>query len=105
MSPADKEAYIIANATPFYTILWLQGHIMIYLGHSQGRVIVAHSAWSVTSGKRYENMLGGVVITTLHVGEEYNGMFRHSKTLLERIGAMSDMTILSQNIAQGQIQK
>ncbi|WP_394966288.1 NlpC/P60 family N-terminal domain-containing protein [uncultured Helicobacter sp.] len=105
MSPTDKEAYIIANATPFYTILWLQGHIMIYLGHSQGRVIVAHSAWSVTSGKRYENMLGGVVITTLHVGEEYNGMFRHSKTLLERIGAMSDMTILSQNIAQGRIQK
>lgn len=105
MSPTDKEAYIIANATPFYTILWLQGHIMIYLGHWQGRVIVAHSAWSVTSGKRYENMLGGVAITTLHVGEEYNRAFRHSKTLLERIGAMSDITILSRKVAQGNIQK
>ena len=98
MSPKDKEAYIIANATPFYTILWLQGHIMIYLGHTQGKAIVAHSAWSVTSGKRYENMLGGVVITTLHIGEEYNSSFRHSKTLLERIGAMSDMTMLYQKI-------
>ena len=93
-----KEAYIIANATPFYTILWLQGHIMIYLGHTQGRAIVAHSVWSVTSGKRYENMLGGVVITTLHIGEEHNGVFRRSKTLLERIGAMSDMTTLYQAI-------
>lgn len=98
MPPKDKEAYIIANATPFYTILWLQGHIMIYLGHTQGRAIVAHSVWSVTSGKRYENMLGGVVITTLHIGEEHNGVFRRSKTLLERIGAMSDMTTLYQAI-------
>lgn len=98
MSPKDKEAYIIANATPFYTILWLQGHIMIYLGHTQGKAIVAHSAWSVTSGKRYENMLGGVVITTLHIGEEYNSSFRRSKTMLERIGAMSDMTMLYQKI-------
>lgn len=100
MSPKDKEAYIIANATPFYTILWLQGHIMIYLGHTKGKVVVAHSAWSVTSGKKYENMLGGVVVTTLHIGEEYNGAFRRSRTLLERVGAMSDMTMLYQKIVK-----
>ncbi len=100
MSAKKKEKFIIENATPFYTILWLQGHIMIYLGAIEGRAIVAHSAWSVTSGKKYENLLGGVVVSSLYVGDEKNGIFSRSKTLLERVGAMSDMRVLSEKILQ-----
>lgn len=101
LSRKDKEAYIIAHATPFQSILWLQGHIMLYIGEYQGRAIVAHSAWSAVTGKRYENMLGGVVITTLHTGEEHNSLFASSPLLLDRVEAMSDLSILARRIEEG----
>ncbi len=94
----DKEAFIIANATPFQSILWLQGHIMLYIGEYQGKAIVAHSAWSVTTGKHYENMLGGVVITSLYAGDEHNGFFAKSPLLIDRIQAMSDLSQLAAQI-------
>ncbi|MDD7566909.1 MAG: NlpC/P60 family N-terminal domain-containing protein [Helicobacter sp.] len=103
LSAKQKERFILENATPFYTLLWLQGHIMIYLGSIGDRVIVAHSAWSVRSGKKYDNLLGGVVITSLYVGDERNSYFKKSKTLLEKIGSMSDMSVLAQRIQNGEL--
>lgn len=97
-SSKEKEAYIIANATPYMTLLWQKGHIMLYIGQYKGQALIAHSAWSVTTGKKYENMLGGVVITTLHTGEEHNSFFARSDLLIDKINAMSDLSILSQNI-------
>lgn len=94
----EKEAFIIANATPYQTLLWQSGHIMLYIGHFEGKALIAHSVWSVTTGKKYENMLGGVVITTLHVGEEHNGTFAKSPLLIDKIGAMSDLSILAKQI-------
>lgn len=94
----EKEAYIIANATPYQTILWLQGHIMLYIGEYQGKAIVAHSAWSATTGRGYENMLGGVVITTLYVGDEHNSLFAKSELLIDKVKAMSNISQLATKI-------
>ncbi len=94
MSATQKEKYIIKNATPFATILWLQGHIMLYIGSYEGRAIVAHSVWSVmTQNSRFkvENLLGGAVITTLTPESQKNGTFSKAKTLLDRIKGMSDL--------------
>ncbi len=94
MKAEEKEAYIIKNATPFATILWLKGHIMLYIGSMDGRAIVAHSAWSVTTRSlRYktENLLGGAVITTLVPENQKNGRIKKAKTLLDRILGMSDL--------------
>lgn len=99
-SRTEKEAFIIANATPYHTLLWQSGHIMLYIGHYKGKALIAHSAWSVMSGK-YENMLGGVVITTLYVGDEHNGSFHKSPLLIDKIEAMSDMSLLAQKLQKG----
>lgn len=93
-SAKEKEKMIIQKATPFATILWLKGHIMLYLGVYEGRAIVAHSAWSVMTRKMFsktENLLGGVVITTLTPESDKNGIFVKSKTLLDKILGMSDL--------------
>lgn len=90
----EKERVIIQNATPFATILWLKGHIVLYIGTYEGRAIVAHSAWSVMTKNMFskvENLLGGVVITTLTPEKEKNGIFVKSKTLLDQILGMSDL--------------
>lgn len=99
LNRAQKEAYIITHATPYQTILWQNGHIMLYLGSQNGRAIIAHSVWSVVSGKRYENLLGGVVITSLHVGEEHNSIFGSSQLLIDKIEAMSDLSKLAMRIS------
>lgn len=88
LSLKEKEKMIINNASPFATIIWLKGHIMLYLGKDEeGNVMVAHSAWSVKSSDLFgerEHKLGGVVITTLKPGNEYNGIFFKSPTLGDR---------------------
>lgn len=83
LSRKQKERYIIEHGIPFGSVLYLKGHIMLYIGEYQGRVMVAHSAWSVKTStlfRKYKNMLGGVVVTSLYAGKEHNGIF--SKTLL-----------------------
>ncbi|WP_199919436.1 SH3 domain-containing C40 family peptidase [Helicobacter enhydrae] len=85
----EKRKIIIENAQPFATIFWLNGHIMMYIGRdSKGDIMVAHSAWSVQTqdafGKR-EHKLGGVVITTLKPGNEFNGYVSRALTLGDRI--------------------
>lgn len=84
----EKENVILQNASPFASVIWLQGHIMLYLGKDQeGNVIVAHSGWSVKSQDIFgqkEHKLGGVVITSLKPANEHNGLFFKSPTLGDR---------------------
>ena len=83
LSRKQKERYIIEHGIPFGSVLYLKGHIMLYIGEYQRRAMVAHSAWSVKTStlfRKYKNMLGGVVVTSLYAGKEHNGIF--SKTLL-----------------------
>lgn len=88
LSVKEKEKIIIQNATPFASVIWLKGHIMLYLGKDQnGNVIVAHDAWSVRSEDIFgqkEHKLGGIVITSLKPADEHNGIFFKSPTLGDR---------------------
>ena len=96
----EKEAFIIENATPYQTILWLEGHITLYIGTYKGKAVIAHSAWSVTTGEKYEHMLGGVVITTLYVGSERNSASAKSPLLIDKIQAMSNLSYLAARIKE-----
>ncbi len=60
----EKIATILANAKPFRTIIWLKGHIMLYIGAIKGNPIVAHQVWGI-SGKNGTEILSSVSITTL----------------------------------------
>ncbi len=94
MNAKEKEEFIIKNATPFATLLWSRGHIMLYIGTYENKAVVIHSAWSVLTKQMFaktENILGGVVITTLRPENEKNGWFIKSKTLLDRVLGMSDL--------------
>ncbi|WP_185963035.1 SH3 domain-containing protein [Helicobacter mehlei] len=95
MSATKKEAYIIKHATPFATILWLKGHIMLYLGTYHNQAIVAHNIWSISISKtRKQEHLYHVeraVITTLRLGEEHKSSLSQPNLLINRIDAMSDL--------------
>ena len=59
-----KIATILSRAKPFRTIIWLKGHIMLYIGAIKGNPIVAHQVWGI-SGKNGTEILSAVSITTL----------------------------------------
>lgn len=95
--PKDNEAklaFITKFAKPFRTIIWLPGHIMLYVGAIEGTPIVAHQVWGISNNKGSE-ILGGVSITTLtpqvdinspNFSDEGGGKRR---SLLDRIEAIS----------------
>ncbi|WQR71963.1 SH3 domain-containing protein [Helicobacter pylori] len=94
MKAKEKEDYIIKNATPFGTLIYLKGHIMLYLGAHNYQAIVAHSIWSVQTQKHFKTLshkIGGVVITSLWLAEEHNGAFSKKKLLIDRVLGMSDL--------------
>ncbi len=98
MTENEKEKYIIENARPFGSIIWLKGHIMLYIGHidinGSKRVVVAHSAWGVkpiVDNKREDIRLGGVYITTLHIGGSFTSNAPVKNSLLSRIEGITNI--------------
>jgi len=73
LSNTDKKAYIKVNAKPWRTLVYLKGHIMLYIGDdSAGEPLVLHDVWGIKSfkdGKEGREMLGGIVATTMEEGK------------------------------------
>lgn len=89
---SEKIAFITANAKPFRTIIWLKGHIMLYVGDIKGTPIVAHQVWGI-SNKNGSEILGGVTITTLtpqvNITSPNFSDSGSKKTLLDKIEAIN----------------
>ena len=89
----EKIATILAQAKPFRTIIWLKGHIMLYIGEIAGNPIVAHQVWGISNRNKTE-IFSSVSITTLtpKIDIDSKNIVKNdedSKTLLDRIEAMN----------------
>lgn len=90
LSPQKKEEQILKKAIPFLTIIYLKGHIMLYVGEHEGRVAVLHNAWGVKTienGKEGRLLIGKTAITTLEPGKGIKGV-DEKRTLLTKIRGM-----------------
>jgi len=69
-----KKKFIIKNAIPFQTLIYLPGHIMIYVGTKDDEPLVFHNMWGVKTldndGNYGRNIIGKSVVTTLNPGSE-----------------------------------
>ncbi|MFA5181775.1 MAG: SH3 domain-containing protein [Syntrophales bacterium] len=78
LSVAEKKKLIIARGGPYLTLLWLKGHIMLYIGSRNGEPLVFHNFWSVRTmsegGQQGRKIVGHAAITSLYPGREFNGM-------------------------------
>ncbi|MCX7635491.1 MAG: C40 family peptidase, partial [Syntrophales bacterium] len=76
LSGEEKEQVILARAVPFATLLWLRGHIMLYVGRQEGAAVVFHAFPSVKihgEGKKTgRHAVGRAAITTLRPGREWS---------------------------------
>ncbi|MDE6886645.1 MAG: SH3 domain-containing protein [Helicobacteraceae bacterium] len=84
----DKIQFIKEYAIPFRTIIWLKGHIMLYLGVVENEPIVMHAVWGVGSSDGIE-ILSRVSITTLNPKLSRIDIDNSSSSLLDRIKAIN----------------
>ncbi len=65
-----KKETILANAKPCRSLLFVAGHIMLYLGEQQGEPIILHNYWGVRLNDGSKRVMGRGIITTTQPGIE-----------------------------------
>jgi hypothetical protein len=75
LSNEEKERQILAEAAPFRSLIWLKGHIGVYLGAYEGNAMLFHNMWGLRTkdadgGCDNRAVVGKGVITTLRPGVE-----------------------------------
>lgn len=90
----QKEKMIIKHGQPFLTLVWLHGHIMLYIGEKNGHAYVFHNPWRLHVKHRMNcnparGIIGRTVITTLDLGKE---MRDNSWIYLDLISGMTFIT-------------
>ena len=72
LSIEEKKDFIRKNGVPFSTLVYLKGHIMLYVGVKNNEPLVVHNIWSVRlkddSGRKYRYIIGKATLTTLEPG-------------------------------------
>lgn len=73
-SADKKKELLVKHGEPFLTLVYLPGHIMLYLGHKNGEPILMHMIWGVRTYdvflRQQRAVLGRLVISTLNLGED-----------------------------------
>ena len=88
LSLEEKKDYIKKHGVPFSTLVYLKGHIMLYVGVKNNEPLVVHNIWSVrlknSSGVKYRHIIGKATITTLEPGKEMQD-FDEDNNILKKV--------------------
>jgi hypothetical protein len=92
LSAAEKSRRILRDGIPFKTLLWMKGHIGLYVGSFQGEPVFFHNLWGIRNtlpdGREGRIILGRAVVTSLHPGQE-RGDVKKQNLLVERLRGMT----------------
>lgn len=86
LPPSGKEEMIVAQGVPFATLLYMPGHIMLYIGEQGKRPYAIHSLWAYRENVLFKDRLrkvSRVVVSDLHLGEG-----SEKGSLIERFSGM-----------------
>ena len=88
LSNNEKKEFMKKNGVPFSTLVYLKGHVMLYIGVKENEPLVFHNIWSVrlkdSDGKKYRHIIGKATITTLEPGKNIKD-FDEDTNILNRI--------------------
>lgn len=92
LPPNAKEQEILSDAIPFATLLWMKGHVGLYVGKYKGKAAFFHNVWGVrveeTDDNEGRHVIGRCVVTSLEPGKELPDAVDNG-TLLYRIRGFS----------------
>ena len=93
MSLKQKEKMIIKQGIPYLTLLWKEGHIMLYIGAFKGKALVFHNFWGIITkdhrGREDRKIVGKSAITTLRPGNELDNIDDKKGNFLRNIKGMT----------------
>ena len=73
-SSAEKARLLTKKGVPFQTLVYLKGHVMLYIGTVNGVPLVFHDLWGVTirdrEGKEMKQVIGKAIVSSLTPGSE-----------------------------------
>ncbi len=94
MTPVEKERAMLANGKPFLSLVWMSGHIMLYVGPYNGRPAIFHNAWGVRVVNGDDDndrfVIGRAVVTSITPGAELPNLYRKT-TFVDRIRKLSTL--------------
>ena len=76
---SKKKKTIISQAKPFRSMLYVPGHIVLYLGQYKGEPVIMHTYWGARLKNGNKKILGRTVITTTEPGKELRNIKESSK--------------------------
>lgn len=86
----EKKEFIRKNGVPFSTLVYLKGHIMLYIGQKDKEPLVAHNVWSIRlkdkNNQEFRHIIGKASLTTLEPGIELEGFTKDSNILNKVLG-------------------
>lgn len=86
---SEKERLIKEKGVPFLTLVYLEGHIMLYVGEMNDKALMFQNIWGVRvrdeKGGEFKQVIGKSIVSTLNPGSEMN---LATNTILERVKSM-----------------
>ncbi|HHE05715.1 MAG TPA: glycoside hydrolase [Epsilonproteobacteria bacterium] len=78
---AYKKKFINQNAKPFRSLLYVPGHIVLYLGQFKGEPVIMHTYWGIRKTDGTKLVTGRTIITTTEPGKERKDVKERSKLI------------------------
>lgn len=89
LAATDKERIIREQGLPFRTLLYLPGHILLYVGSPDNKPLALHTTWGLRyttpDGQENKCIIGRTIVSSLELGKEWP---LSKGTLLERLEGM-----------------
>lgn len=81
LSKEDKKKKIIKEAQPFRSLLYVPGHIVLYLGEYNGDPVIMHTYWGIRKNDKSKLVTARTIITTTEPGKERGDIREKSKLI------------------------
>ena len=99
LSNSQKATLIARYGKPYETLLYLKGHIVLYVGAVNGENLAFHSVWGIRTKDDGRILIAKSVITTLDIGKDDKRVAK-GDLLLSRLEAMSFLSLNEQEKAK-----
>jgi len=81
LNKAKKKKKIIQDAEPFRSLLYVPGHIVLYLGEYKGEPVIMHTYWGIRKKDKTKIITGRTIITSTEPGKERADVREQSKLI------------------------
>ena len=81
LKKAAKKKKIIQDAQPFRSLLYVPGHIVLYLGQYKGEPVIMHTYWGIRKNDGTKLVTGRTIITSTEPGKERGDVKERSKLI------------------------